>query len=37
MKAFQRCPLYQLDFKNIFRNGDLQKETYIEQPLGFVA
>jgi hypothetical protein len=31
------CPLYHLDAKNIFLHGDLLKEVYIEQPLGFVA
>lgn len=30
-------PLYQLHVKNVFFHGDLQKELYIEQPLGFVT
>ena len=27
-------PLHQLDIKNVFLNGDLEKEVYIEIPLG---
>jgi len=37
MAALQQWPLYQLDVKNVFLNGDFQKEIYMEQPLGFVA
>ena len=35
--AMQSWPLYQLDIKNAFLHGDLAKEVYMEQPLGFVA
>jgi hypothetical protein len=33
--ASKRFKLYQIDVKNVFLNGIIQKEVYIRQPLGF--
>ncbi|WRX14787.1 Reverse transcriptase [Theobroma cacao] len=37
MAATYNLPLHQLDIKNTFLHGDLQKGIYMEQPLGFVT
>ena len=37
MAAMRSWPLFRLDIKNVFLHGDLAKEEYMEQPLGFVS
>ena len=37
MVAMRSWPIFQLDIKNVFFQGDLAKEVYMEQPLDFVA
>ena len=37
MATMRTWPQYQLDIKKAFLHGDLAKEVYMEQPLGFVA
>jgi hypothetical protein len=33
--AYKEFKLYQIDVKNDFLNGVIQKEVYVRQPLGF--
>ena len=32
MVAIRQWPLYQMDVKNVFLNGDLQEEVYMQPP-----
>jgi hypothetical protein len=34
-EAYKEFKLYQIDVKNDFLNGVIQKEVYVRQPLGF--
>ena len=33
--AVHQWPLFQMDVKNVFLNGDLTKKVYIQAPLGY--
>ena len=35
MASKRRWPIYQMDVKSVFLNGDLKEEVYVEQLWGF--